>query len=347
MGTTPLNIGNEILSTTMHITMKEFRDGLHLATAFLDAQERVHGKAQPSQEGGSRIIQPVVLAKHSNTTALDSGYERIDLSAADVSRPAVYDFAHVVKPVVISMEEELINAGKARVIAMAEMRTKAVANEMRREFVQQLVAGGVPQWSNKWSTLNGVDYATGFFELLTQNNDVGGLSKSTYSRAAGVTGWNNQFADGLGSFNANGLNALYDLKVETNAVSASGPVDIILASKAGFKHLKRALQAGERYIDESKLDGGRMAQYWDGVRIEVEPQMPVGGTLTTADPISFYFINSKDIYVMWDPMGYFFLEDFETVSGEYDVRAAKMRCRGQLVAAALGSSGVAFDLETF
>ena len=75
--------------------------------------------------------------------------------------------------------------------------------------------------------------------------------------------------------------------------------------------------------------------------------MPVGGTLTTADPISFYFINSKDIYVMWDPMGYFFLEDFETVSGEYDVRAAKMRCRGQLVAAALGSSGVAFDLETF
>ena len=344
MGTTSLTIGNEILSTTMHITMKEFRDGLHLATAFLDAQERVHGKAQPSQEGGSRIIQPVVLAKHSNTTALDSGYERIDLSAADVSRPAVYDFAHVVKPVVISMEEELINAGKARVIAMAEMRTKAVANEMRREFVQQLVAGGVPQWSNKWSTLNGVDYSTGFLELSTQNNLVGGLDKSTYSVAAGVTGWNNQHADGAGSFNANGLNALYDLKVETNAVSASGPIDIILASKDGFKNLKRALQASERYMDDSKLDGGRMAQYWDGVRIEVEPQMPVSGGTYKA---SFYFINSKDVYVMWDPMGYFFLEDFETVSGEYDVRAAKMRCRGQLVAAALGSSGLAYNLDTF
>ena len=74
MGTTTLSIGNEILSTTMHITMKEFRDGLHLTTAFLDAQERVHGKAQPSQEGGSRIIQPVTLAVHSNTTALDTGY---------------------------------------------------------------------------------------------------------------------------------------------------------------------------------------------------------------------------------------------------------------------------------
>lgn len=347
MGTTSLTIGNEILSTTMHITMKEFRDGLHLATAFLDAQERVHGKAQPSQEGGSRIIQPVTLAVHSNTTALDSGYERIDLSAADVSRPAVYDFAHVVKPVVISMEEELINAGKARVIAMAEMRTKSVANEMRREFVKQLVAGGVPQWQNKWSTLNGVDYAAGFLEenaVGSQTNSVGGLSKTTYAL---TTGWQNQTYDGAGSFNANGLAGLYDIKVETNAVSASGPLDIILASKNGFKNLKRSLQAQERYMDESKLDGGRMAQFWDGVRIEVEPQMPNAGTSTTANPISFYFLNSKDIYVMWDPMGYFFLEDFETVSGEYDVRAAKMRCRGQLVAAALGSSGVAVDLEAF
>jgi len=350
MGTTTLSIGNEILSTTMHITMKEFRDGLHLSTAFLEAQERVHGKAQPSQEGGSRIIQPVTLAVHSNTTALDTGYERIDLSAADVSRPAVYDFAHVIKPVVISMEEELINAGKARVIAMAEMRTKSVANEMRRDFIKQIVAGGVPQWNNKWSTLNGIDYATGFLEenaVGSQTNSVGGLSKATY---AATPGWQNQTFDGAGSFNSNGLAGLYDVKVETMAVSPSGPIDIVLASKNGFKNLKRTLQAQERYVDESKLDGGRLAQYWDGVRIEVEPQMPTSSTSglpSATNPVSFYFLNSKDIYVMWDPMGYFFLEDFETVSGEYDVRAAKMRCRGQLVAAHLGSSAVVVDLEAF
>jgi len=97
-------------------------------------------------------------------------------------------------------------------------------------------------------------------------------------------------------------------------------------------------------MDDSKLDGGRMAQYWDGVRIEVEPQMPITNATNKA---SFYFINSKDIYVMWDPSGYFFLEDFETVSGEYDVRAAKMRCRGQLVAGHLGSSAIVVDLEAF
>ena len=90
-----------------------------------------------------------------------------------------------------------------------------------------------------------------------------------------------------------------------------------------------------------------MVQLWDGIQIDVEYNMPTGGTTTTNDPISFYFLNLNDIHVMWDPEGYFDLSDFESVYGEYDVRAAKLRCRGQLIAKHLGSSGLAFDLETF
>ncbi len=73
-----------------------------------------------------------------------------------------------------------------------------------------------------------------------------------------------------------------------------------------------------------------------------------GTTGTTADnEISFYMLNLNDIYTLWDPKGFFDLGDFETVSGEYDVRAAKLRCRGQLVAKHLGSSGLAIGLDTF
>ena len=63
--------------------------------------------------------------------------------------------------------------------------------------------------------------------------------------------------------------------------------------------------------------------------------------------ISFYMLNMNDIYTLWDPKGYFDLGDFETVSGEYDVRAAKLRCRGQLIAKHLGSSGLAYTLDPF
>jgi len=349
MATTPLTIGNELLSTTMHIVMKEWRDAVHESTAFLDAHTRVHGQGNPTQAGGTRMVVPLGFGEHSKTTRLQTGYERIDLSVEDVFVPAVYDWAHVVRPVAISSEEELINQGDAAIISILESRVKMTANAMKREFVKQMVAGGQAGWED-WNTLNGIDETNGFLEHAaagggSQAASVGGVSKNTYS---GKTGWNNQFFDGAGSFNSNGLAGLYDLIVEINAVSPSGPPNVILASRSAYKNLKRALQAHERYVDQSKLDGGRASQTWDGIQIDVEYNMPndtSGGSLT--DPASFYFLNMDDIYVTWDPKGYFDMGDFETVSGEYDVRAAKMRVRGQLCARHLGSSGLAIDLETF
>lgn len=346
MATTALTIGNELLSTTMHVLLKEWRDGLHESVGFLDASSRVHGQGQPTQAGGTRIVAPIALGDHSSTTRLQTGFERIDLSVADVFVPAVYSWAHVVRPVAISSEEEFMNSGEAAILSIVESRTKMTAAALKREFVQQIVQGSVVGWED-WETLNGIDVTTGFLEELavgSQTNSVGGVNKTTYQS---TTGWQNQRYDGSGSFNSNGLAGLYDLKVEIMSKSPTGAPDVILASREGFKNLKRALQAHERYVDQAKIDGGRLVEYWDGVQIDVEFNMPVSGTLTGADPISFYMLNLNDIQVIWDPKGYFDLSDFETISGEYDVRSAKLRCRGQLIAKHLGSSGMAFDLETF
>tara|TARA_R110000824_G_scaffold111494_1_gene259984 strand:- start:107 stop:1153 length:1047 start_codon:yes stop_codon:yes gene_type:complete len=348
MATTTLTIGNELLSTTMHIVAKEWRDTLHESVAFLDASARVHGEGNPSQAGGTRIVVPIGTGEHSSTTRMQTGFERINLSVADVFQPAVFTWGHVVRPVAISAEEEMINQGDAAVLSILESRVKMTANALKRDFVQQIVAGSVVGWDD-WNTLNGEDNnfgaTTGFLEAVTaanQVNTVGTIAKITTG-----TGWVNQMFDGAGSFNANGLAGLYDLMVEINAVSPSGPPNVILASRAGFKNLKRSLSAQERYVDQSAIDGGRMIQLWDGVQIDVEYNMPNAGANTAADPYSFYFLNLDDIHCLWDPAGYFDLSDFETVSGEYDVRAAKLRVRGQLIAKHLGSSGVALDLETF
>jgi len=352
MATTTLAIGNELLSTTMHILMKDWRDNVHESVAFLDAQERVHGTGKPVQSGGSRIVVPLGFGEHSSTTRMQTGFERIDLSVEDVFVPAQYDWGHVVRPVAISSEEEMVNQGDSAVLSILESRVQMTANALKREFVKQIVKGEQAGWED-WNTLNGLDVTSGshhgFLETLAvgaQTNVVGSVDKGSFLTK---TGWQNQIFDGAGSFNANGLAGLYDLKVEINAVSPSGAPNVILASRAGFKNLKRSLQAHERYVDQSKIDGGRMVEMFDGVPINVEYNMPdAGGTPgSTADPISFYFLNMNDIHCLWDPQGYFDLSDFETVSGEYDVRAAKLRCRGQLIAKHLGSSGVAFDLETF
>jgi hypothetical protein len=350
MAITTLTIGNELLSTTMHIVMKEWRDNIYTSTAFLEAQTRVHGEGGPTQAGGTRIVQPLGFGEHSNTTRMQTGYERIDLSVSDVFQPAVYDFAHVVRPIAISAEEELTNQGDAAILSILESRVTSVAAALKREYVKQMVQGGVSGWDD-WNSLNGIDTAitNGFLEPAaagggSQDSDVGGVSKATFSSK---TGWNNQYFDGSDSFNSNGLAGLYDLLVEINAVSAEGNPNVILASRSGFKNLKRSLQASERYMDEKSLDGGKMSTMFQGVPIDVEYYMPNAGAQSSTTEASFYMLNMNDIYTLWDPKGFFDLSDFETVSGEYDVRAAKLRVRGQLIAKHLGSSGIAVNLDTF
>jgi hypothetical protein len=352
MGTTSVTVGNDLLSAAAFVHHKDWRDGFHRISGLLDAQARVHGKGQPTEDGGSRIIIPVALAEHGSDTQLTHGYEEIDISVADGFRPAVYTWAHTVRTAAISGEEERLNGGsKTKIIDLASSRVKMISEEMRRRFTQQIIAGNVSQWSN-WNTLNGIDRSGGFLEEDadgSQTNSVGGLSKSTY---AAVPGWQNRLFDGATSFNANGLIGLYTLLVKIRQRSPSGDPDVILASEAAFINLKRAMQANERYLTEKDLDAGRKCQVFDGIPINVETYMPVsttyGGASSATNPMSFAIINSKDIHVIWDSdIGFFHMTPYEFVSGKHDVRAAKVHCRGQLVAKLLGSSGLAVDLETF
>ena len=344
---TGLNITDELLSSTLYLLAEDFRDNLHRSTALLDVHEDVHGKGQPQVEGGTRYIEPLGFGEHSNATRMQTGYEKLNLTVADVLTPAVYTPAHTTMPIAISKDEEIKNRGEAAVISILDARTKAVMGAMRRNLLRKTVEGVDAGGFADWGTLNGITYATGYLEenaVLAQTNSVGGVSKGTYSA---IPGWQNQVANINNSFNANGLQALVDLRVETAAVSSSGEPHIWLASRQGMKNLKRSLRAFERYVDESKLDGGRMIQMWDGIRMETEYYMPTDtGTHSTA-VISFYLLNLDDIHYVFDSEGYFDVSPFEKISGEYDVRSANVRLYGQLVAKHLGSSGIAYDGETF
>ena len=172
MATTSLTIGNELLSTTMHILMKDFRDNVYESVAFLDAQERIHGSGKPVQSGGSRIVVPLGFGEHSSTTRLQTGFERIDLSVEDVFQPAQYDFGHVVRPVAISSEEEMVNQGDAAILSILESRVMMTANALKREYVKQIVKGGQTGWDD-WNTLNGFDVTTGDHQGFLEPEAVG------------------------------------------------------------------------------------------------------------------------------------------------------------------------------
>lgn len=344
---TGLNISDELLSSTLMLLADDFRDNLARTTALIDVHESVHGKGQPRADGGTRYVESLALAEHSSATRMQTGYEKINLSVSDVLTPAVFVPAHTTMPIAISKDEEIKNKGESAVISILDARTKSVMGTMRRNFLRMVVEGVDAGGFADWNTLNGVTVAAGFLEenaVANQTNTVGGVSKTTYAQ---TPGWQNQRANISNSFNANGLNALVDLRVEASAVSSGGEPHIWLASRAASKNLKRSLRAFERYVDEDKIDGGRLIQTWDGIRMETEYYMPTSTTAHTTAVISFYLLNLDDIHFMFDSEGYFDVSPFERISGEYDVRAANVRLYGQLVAKHLGSSGIGYDGETF
>ena len=345
---TGLNISDELLSSTLMILADEWRDGLARSTALIDVHEQIHGMGQPKQDGGTRYVESMSTDEHSSATRMQTGYEQINLAVSDVLTPLIFTPAHVTMPIVISKDEELKNRGEAQVINILDARSKAVLGAMRRNMLRQVVEGVDAGGYADWNTLNGVTTATGFLEeqaITAQTNIIdGAFNKGTF---AAIPGAQNQVANINNSFSANGLQALVDLRVEAKAVSDGRDPHLWLASREASKHLKRVLRGFERYVDEEKVDGGRLIQVWDGIRMETEYYMPTNTAVHGVATISFYLLNLDDIHFVFDSEGYFDVSPFERVSGEYDVRSAVARLYGQLVFKHLGSSGIGYDGETF
>lgn len=344
-----LTVTDEELASTAITYIGEATLATYQKIALLDRLKDKHGEGKPSEDGGSTIVHPVIMHDHSSITQHSTGFEPVNLAVTDVLHPATYYWAYFNMPIAIAEMETKKNSGKAKVLDQLKARTMAVTTAFMRKLNRQLIKGDVTELSTL-TTLNGIDYTTGVLEEGTfgsgQSNTVGGLSKTTYQ---GVTGWHNQSADIAGSFNSDGLAALDSMQVNCQARS-EGEVDVILASLAAFKNTKRALRAQERYVDEKQLDGGRMQLAWGGAPIEVELEMPNGGSVTGVagnnDEWSFAFLDLDNIHPVWHPDGYFELGPFQSQSG-YDVRAAFMTCMVQLVTKGMSGSAVIIGGDTF
>jgi hypothetical protein len=356
MPVTPLSIDNELLSTTSLYIAKDIKDARHVNLVFMDEQDRVHGKGKPQKTGGTRWIQGIGTGEHSATTRLQTGYEAINLSVSGVADPAYFQPGHVVRPVLISGEEEEVNAQPERVVEIAGLRVRQTMSGLMREAEKQCMSGSVVGWED-FLTVNGVDdnfgTANGFLEeatKATQGNAVGNLTKSDYDDTV-VHGIFNQRYDIGAAFNSAGITGLNRLVIDCNLYNDGNDKGrAIFASQAGLQNYKRSVQAYERYVDSDTLDAGNLNLAVGGVKVRLSNYMPTAGTNSATDPVSFYLIDFNDIHFCWSKGkydGYFGMDDWKDVSGEFDVRMTKIRVRGQLVFKKLSTSGMAFDGETF
>jgi hypothetical protein len=329
-----MTISNDLLSSTLYSIRDSEVDNLFQKVAFLDGVRKAGGVEKES--GGIKLQRPLSIAEHSTITQLATGYEPVSLAVNDVLRPAIFEWNDFVAPIVITRKEEMENSGEYAVVKILESRMKSVMGMLRRELNKQILANSSTILTGL-STLNGdsagTGSSTGFLESVvttSQGNTVGGISKSTFQ----VAGWTNQFKNAGGSL---GMDDLYELYISANSVAPAGDISQLIMSADAFSQYRQLLFAQERYVDTSKLDGGRMALAFNGAIAEQDPVM--GFASGVAGNVDAYMLNYDGIKLVFHSEGDFDVSPFEHISGS-TARAAQMYVKCQMVADHLGGQGV-------
>ena len=334
-------ISNDLLSSTLFSIRDSEVDELYKKVAFLDGVRKAGGVE--TESGGIKIQRPLSIQEHSTITQLATGYEPVSLAVNDVLRPAIYDWADFTAPIVVTKKEELENSGEYAVVKIVEARMKSVMGMLRRELNKQVLAGNSSVLT-ALNTLNGdsagVGSATGFFEPLavgTQINVVGGVSKATFQT---TPGWQNQFVN-IGGAGLTGLSQFYDAYIAANSVAPSGDISHFIMSPALLAAYRNQLFAQERFIDSTKLDGGRMALAFNGAIAEQDPEM--GFNCSVAGNVDGYMLNYDGIKLIFHSDADFAVSPFEYISGT-TARAAQLYVKCQLVADFLGGQAMLINL---
>ena len=334
-------ISNDLLSSTLFSIRDSEVDELYKKVAFLDGVRKAGGVE--TESGGIKIQRPLSIQEHSTITQLATGYEPVSLAVNDVLRPAIYDWADFTAPIVVTKKEELENSGEYAIVKIVEARMKSVMGMLRRELNKQVLAGNSSVLT-ALNTLNGdsagVGSATGFLEPLavgTQTNVVGGVSKATF---ATTPGWQNQFVN-IGGAGPTGLSQFYDAYIAANSVAPSGDINHFIMSPKLLAAYRNELFAQERFIDSTKLDGGRMALAFNGAIAEQDPEM--GFACSVAGNVDGYMLNYDGIKLIFHSDADFAVSPFEYVSGT-TARAAQLYVKCQLVADFLGGQAMLINL---
>lgn len=341
-----IQISDAEFADTALLQMRESADGNYKKLALLDGFKSALGDGKPSEDGGSVLVEPVQFGDHSQVTEMITGFEPITLAVSDTLKGATYYWHRSVMPIVLSQFEIDKNSGKSKVLDKIKETTGNVLGAFMRKVEQHLLAGGVAGFS-QLSSLNGVDYTTGFLEenaYSAQGNVIGTLPKATYNV---YPGWANQAEDCFGSISSGGYAALTNFQIKAqNRSPFGGTKSFFVASEAFQGGMIRVLNANRLLGSEETIDGRPKFIKWAGAPIYSSPYMPASGTTTTATPISAYGIDPECIHPTWHSNGYFRPGEVTRAQG-FETRVIPVVVMCQLTARHLGGSGVIVNGNSF
>lgn len=348
MPVTFTGITNDLLSTTLYNVHDQVVEGLFQTTPFLSVSKQL-GKTK-YHAGSYKLVVPIETNEQTQSTGITTGWEPLNMAVQEMTQQAQYDYARVIRPVLISGKEETSNRGDKAIIKLAAERHKLAVAGLMRELNRQIVQGGVVPFAGCASLNGNTDYggaATGFLENAAatgsaQGNTVGGLTRGT------VVGLNNQFFDGGGT-GANIISNLQTLEARASTLLPAGGdggrFHLTLASMTSYAAYHSLLQAQERFINAKTLDasGVQALAFSSGVMM---PDRDIGfGRADTDDENSFMLLNLDGIWLDVLEGAEFAFTGFMDFPG-YDGRYGNIVWQGGLCAGHLGSSALYINATT-
>jgi hypothetical protein len=345
---TAFTLGDEEFAAAAFEHSKEVANGIDIPYRF--AEYMFQNKVE-EREGGIKATVEWSVRRHSETTAIKTGYEPIRFNIRPTLKAGFFEDRIGVRPLVIGLKEEIQNRGRTAMINI--LKERMMDNKMARleEYEQASLLGTVSAWDDL-VPVNGADNTDGIIEAAAvgaQTNTVHNLSKATF---AALPGFNNQFFDGANSFSTNGFIGIdrVKLRAQNRRMKNAQWRWYVTAEVAEFYH--RGLVAQERYggsaVKGASQSGAELEFEMRGFPTCVVNNMPAAGSATTANPWSILLIDHEQIKYNAQ-RGYFDKQiplQAMWAAGS-PTRAAYTVDAGQNVCRYFGTSGVIVDLQTY
>lgn len=252
----PNSTFTELVTTTFRKHDKEIRDNVSQHNALL---KRLMAKGKMrTEDGGLSIVTPLEYAEN-GTYQRYSGFDSLNIQAADVLSSADYNWKQVAVHVAASGLELRTNSGESRIINMAKAKVRNAINSFKNGLASDIYSDGSA--SNQIGGLQSLvaDAGTG---------TVGGINSSTY------TFWKNKVQSAAaprqgGSAIIPGSSTIESLMLPLWLALTRGDdhPDLIVMDDTYFTYFEQSQTSIKRYNDSSSADAGFVSLKYKGADV--------------------------------------------------------------------------------
>jgi len=208
--TSETRVWDAVVTSTLMAEMGDMKDNIVNNVPLLNYFEQT--KAMEKKDGGQRIKADLMYGKNS-TVKSKTAYELLDVTPQAGITAAFYDWKEIAGTLTISRLERRQNSGKHKMFDLIQAKKKQLLMSFYEEVNEQLFGAG---------TGNNLEGLQVVVPDTPTTQTYGGISRSTESW------WRNQYDASVGSFAANGLDAIRKRYRLASRSYIKSPIDLII-----------------------------------------------------------------------------------------------------------------------